>query len=184
MPSAALLSICGLQPAACCTCGPQPQCPGHPQLPASVPSVCSSQPQPQVPAALVLSPRRSPPSVSASAPSTRSIRPMRCTWARHPVLSPRRLRFPCHRAPVAHRLPHTTPPCTCGFLRSCVRYKLVPRSPSPPRPDVYGLPHAMAPYPRLSRRAPRLARYLFGATLSSSQAHRNAKATRTRAPPA
>lgn len=64
MPSAALPSICGLQPAACRACGPRPQCPGHPQPPASVPSACSSQPQPQVPAALVLSPRCLWPSVS------------------------------------------------------------------------------------------------------------------------
>ncbi len=69
MPSAALLSICGLQPAACCACGPQPQCPGHPQLPASVPSVCSSQPQSQVPAALALNPRCLRP--SASVPGVR-----------------------------------------------------------------------------------------------------------------
>lgn len=55
MPSAALPSICGLQPAACCACGPRPQCPGHPQPPASVPGACGPRPQSQAFAALSLS---------------------------------------------------------------------------------------------------------------------------------
>ncbi len=111
---------------------------------------------------------------------------------------------PKHLQHPAHRLPHNARPYTRGFPRSCVRCNLVLHGFQPTAPTGAAcqtrrssplrfptqrpghLRHAKRHAPSLLRRPARHARrcYLFGATLSSSQAHRNAKATRTSAPPA
>ncbi len=91
---------------------------------------------------------------------------------------PKRLQHP------AHRLPHNARPCTRGFPRSCVRCNLVPHGFPHSAPGICGMLNAMLPRPYGFPGSTPDARYLFGATLSSSQVHRKAKATRTRTPPA
>ena len=142
---------------------------------AALPSARSIRPTiPQAPAA------PSPPHSQAPATSSPS-RPSACRpWPQ----CPRHLRIPYRRTPVTHRLPHNARPCTRGFPRSCLRCNLVPHGFPHSAPGICGMLNAMLPRSCDSPRSTPSARYLFGTTLSSNQVHRNAKATRTRVPPA
>ena len=99
-------------------------------------------------------------------------------------------RFPARRAPdvcdlastVSHTPRHLAHVVSRAIACNASWFRTVSSS---PRPGPHGLPGASPPGARCSRVAhPANARYLFGATFSSSQAHRKAKATRTSAPPA
>ena len=85
------------------------------------------------------------------------------------AMQPSSARFPTQR-PRHLRHAKRAAPRPCGFPHSA--------------PGICDMLNAMLPRSCDSPRSTPSARYLFDATLSSSQVHRKAKATRTRAPPA
>ncbi len=179
--SQAPATSCPSRPSAC---RPWPQCPRHlripyrrtpvtHRLPHSAPPCTRGFPRNCMQCNLV------PHSFQPSAPSAYDIQPTApqapATFGPPP---PKRLQHP------AHRLPHNARPCTRGFPRSCLRCNLVPHGFPHSAPGICGMLNAMLPRSCDSPRSTPSARYLFGTTLSSNQVHRNAKATRTRVPPA
>ena len=117
-----------------------------------------------------------PAALGLSAPGTSGFQPTaRQTFAAcqaHCPLAP----VVCHTPrPLAHAVSRAIA-CNASWFRTVS---------SSPRPGCSRFTGRLAPGTCSPRAAhPANARYLFGATFSSSQAHRNAKATRTRAPPA
>ena len=121
---------------------------------------------------------------------------------RLPGVGPRARHAPSPGTPTAHddsdthakrhKLSAPLHPKAHTTFHSCAsRSLMTPRASAPWTSTVLHTSHGVPQVPShrafaacQTRRAPRLACYLFGATFSSSQVHRNVKATRTSAPPA